>query len=50
VAHARVLKVVETLVLSLHTARDIETQSGWCEEEEAALRRVVLSQARAAVE
>ena len=48
-AHAKVLKVVETLVLSLNTARDIETQSGWCEEEEAVLRRVILAQARAAL-
>jgi hypothetical protein len=44
-----VLKVVETLVLSLHSARDIEAQSGWCEEEEAMLRRVILAQARIAL-
>ena len=48
-AHGKVLKVVETLVLSLNCARDIETQSGWCEEEEAMLRRVILSQTRVAL-
>jgi|GEM_PF-1214390 len=48
-AHGKVLKVVETLVLSLNNARDIETQSGWCEEEEAMLRRVILAQARTAL-
>jgi hypothetical protein len=48
-AHGKVLKVVETLVLSLHSARDIEAQSGWCEEEEAMLRRVILAQARIAL-
>lgn len=47
VAHLRILKVIETLVLAISNSRDMDARNGWCEEEEAMLRRVILAQGRA---